>query len=59
MEVWATLLRKGSLDSKLVVPKVNKIYNLGGCIHTFEGKQCGKPPLVDRQHGWLCEEHFQ
>ena len=26
------------------------------CIHTHEGKECGKP-AVRTQQGWLCEEH--
>jgi len=32
----------------------------GGCIHV-DGNDiyCGKSIVEDRQHGWLCEEHYR
>ena len=29
------------------------------CCHIYRstGDVCGKPVALDRQHGWLCDEH--
>lgn len=29
------------------------------CIHIYRStnETCGKPVALDRQHGWLCDEH--